>query len=97
MAIKLADTTRPNNYTDSSSIGTFPVAYAENVWLNNGADLETILGNLEVEPFRVTEMPLASVSELGNYYLYTGEDGTYKSGHLYECYCRHLFFPNLME
>lgn len=86
MAIKLADTTRPNNYTNSDNPGTFPVAYAENVWLNDGTDLETFLADFDGNGgVQKEELPLASAAEEGNIYQYIGATGTYTNGYFYKC------------
>ena len=46
MAIKLADTARPNNYVDQEHLGTYPVAYAEDIWFSDGTRLsEKTFGN----------------------------------------------------
>lgn len=83
MAIKLADTARPNNYVDAEHLGTYPVAYAEDVWFADGTRLseKTFSG----DSFQVDELPYASEDELGNVYQYLGANGTYKHGHFYEC------------
>ena len=39
MAIRLADTARPNNYVDAEHKGTFPVAYAEDIWFEDDTRL----------------------------------------------------------
>ncbi len=83
MAIKLADTTRPNNYVDAEHLGTFPVAYAEDVWFADGTRLSE--KTFDGQSIQKEELPLASADELGKIYQYTGEDGTYKHGYFYEC------------
>lgn len=83
MAIRLADTARPNNYVDAENLGTFPVAYAEDVWFADGTRLsEKTFGGSDIQ---VKELPLASEDELGNIYQYIGADGTYRHGCFYEC------------
>ena len=83
MAIKLADTARPNNYVDAEHLGTFPVAYAEDVWFEDGTRLSD--KTFDGQSIQKDELPLASADELGKIYQYTGEDGTYKKGCFYEC------------
>jgi len=83
MAIKLADTARPNNYVDAEHLGTFPVAYADDIWFEDGTRLSEKTfdnGNIQKE-----ELPPASVDELGKIYQYVGETGTYTKGYFYEC------------
>lgn len=83
MAIKLADTARPNNHVDAEHLGTFPVAYAEDVWFEDGTRLsEKTFGGDSIQK---EELPLASAEELGNIYQYIGETGTYTNGHFYKC------------
>lgn len=83
MAIKLADTARPNNYVDAEHLGTYPVAYAEDVWFEDG----TRLSDLELEggSIQKTELPLASSTEEGKIYQYIGATGTYTNGYFYKC------------
>lgn len=83
MAIKLADTARPNNYVDAEHPGTFPVAYAEDVWFEDGTRLSE--KSFDGQSIQVTELPLASADELGNIYQYVGTNGTYINGFFYEC------------
>lgn len=83
MAIKLADTARPNNYVDAEHLGTYPVAYAEDVWFEDGTRLSE--KTFEGQSIQKDELPLATATELGNIYQYTGTDGTYKHGYFYEC------------
>lgn len=83
MAIRLADTARPNNYVDSEHLGTYPVVYAEDVWFADGTRLSEY--EFEGGSIQKEELPLASVEEVGKIYQYVGADGTYKSGHFYKC------------
>ena len=83
MAIRLADTARPNNYVDAEHKGTFPVAYAEDVWFEDGTRLSE--KTFDGQSIQKEELPLASADELGNIYQYVGETGTYKNGHFYKC------------
>ncbi len=83
MAIKLADTTRPNNYVDEQHKGTFPVAWAEDIWFGDGTRLSDV--ELGGESIQKEELPLASEAEEGNIYQYIGETGTYTKGYFYEC------------
>ena len=83
MAIKLADTARPNNYVDAEHQGTFPVAYAEDVWFADGTRLSE--KTFDGQSIQKEELPLASADELGNIYQYVGETGTYTKGYFYEC------------
>ena len=83
MAIKLADTTRPNNHVDDEHLGTFPVAWAEDIWFRDGTRLSEIDlggGSLQKE-----ELPLASLDEVGHIYQFIGTTGTYTNGFFYEC------------
>lgn len=83
MAIRLADTARPNNHVDSEHLGTYPVAYAEDVWFSDGTRLseKTFSG----DSIQKEELPLASATEEGNVYQYIGASGTYQHGCFYEC------------
>lgn len=83
MAIRLADTARPNNYVDDEHLGTYPVAYAEDVWFEDGTRLSE--KTFDGQSIQVDELPLASADELGNIYQYVGETGTYTKGYFYEC------------
>lgn len=83
MAIKLADTARPNNYVDAEHLGTFPVAYAEDVWFADGTRLSE--KTFDGQSIQKKELPLASEDELENIYQYIGANGTYKHGCFYEC------------
>ena len=83
MAIKLADTARPNNYVDAEHLGTYPVAYAEDVWFADGTRLSE--KTFDGQSIQKEELPLASADELGNIYQYVGESGTYTKGYFYEC------------
>lgn len=83
MAIKLADTARPNNYVDAEHLGTYPVAYAEDVWFADGTRLSE--KTFDGQSIQKEELPLASADELGNIYQYVGETGTYTKGYFYEC------------
>lgn len=83
MAIKLADTARPNNYVDAEHQGTFPVAYAEDVWFADGTRLSD--KTFDGQSIQVDELPVASATEEGKIYQYIGASGTYKHGYFYEC------------
>ena len=83
MAIRLADTARPNNHVDAEHLGTFPVAYAEDVWFEDGTRLSE--KTFDGQSIQKEELPLASADELGNIYQYVGETGTYTNGHFYKC------------
>ena len=83
MAIKLADTARPNNYIDAEHPGSFPVAYAEDVWFKDGTRLSE--KTFDGQSIQVEELPLASATEEGKVYQYIGTAGTYKHGYFYEC------------
>ena len=83
MAIRLADTARPNNYIDAEHPGSFPVAYADDVWFADGTRLSE--KTFDSQSIQVEELPLASAEELGNIYQYVGETGTYTKGYFYEC------------
>ena len=78
MAVKLADTARPNNYVDSEHLGTFPVAYAEDVWFEDGTRLSE--KTFDGQSIQKEELPLASATELGKVYQYIGTSGTYQNG-----------------
>lgn len=83
MAIKLADTARPNNYVDAEHLGTYPVAYAEDVWFADGTRLSE--KTFDGQSIQVDELPVASATEEGKIYQYIGTSGTYKHGYFYEC------------
>ena len=83
MAIKLADTARPNNYVDAEHLGTYPVAYAEDVWFADGTRLSE--KTFDGDSIQKAELPVAGSTESGKIYQYIGEDGTYKHGYFYEC------------
>lgn len=83
MAIKLADTARPNNHVDAEHLGTFPVAYAEDVWFSDGTRLSE--KTFDGQSIQVTELPLASATEVGHVYQYIGASGTYEHDCFYEC------------
>jgi len=83
MAIRLADTTRPNNYVDAEHKGTFPVAYAEDIWFEDGTRLSE--KTFDGQSIQKEELPLASADELGNIYQYVGETGTYTNRRFYKC------------
>ena len=83
MAIRLADTARPNNHVDAEHLGTFPVAYAEDVWFSDGTRLSE--KTFDGQSIQKEELPLASADELGNIYQYVGETGTYTNGRFYKC------------
>lgn len=83
MAIKLADTARPNNYVDAEHLGTYPVAYAEDVWFADGTRLSE--KTFDGQSTQVDELPLASATEEGHVYQYIGASGTYQHGCFYEC------------
>lgn len=83
MAIRLADTARPNNHVDAEHLGTFPVAYAEDVWFEDGTRLSE--KTFDGQSIQKEELPLASADELGNIYQYVGETGTYTNGRFYKC------------
>lgn len=83
MAIRLADTARPNNYVDAEHKGTFPVAYAEDIWFEDGTRLSE--KSFDGQSIQVEELPIASADELGKIYQYVGETGTYTKGYFYEC------------
>lgn len=83
MAIRLADTARPNNYVDAEHLGTYPVAYADDVWFEDGTRLSE--KTFDGTSIQKEELPLASAAEAGNIYQYVGTDGTYKNGYFYKC------------
>ena len=83
MAIRLADTARPNNYVDAEHKGTFPVAYAEDIWFEDGTRLSE--KSFDGQSIQVEELPIASADELEKIYQYVGETGTYTKGYFYEC------------
>ena len=83
MAIRLADTARPNNYVDAEHKGTFPVAYAEDIWFEDDTRLSE--KSFDGQSIQKEELPLASADELGNIYQYVGVTGTYTNGRFYKC------------
>ena len=83
MAIRLADTARPNNFIEGEQQGTFPVAYAEDIWFADGTRLsEKTFGGDSIQK---DELPLAGTTQLGKIYQYVGETGTYQNGCFYQC------------
>lgn len=83
MAVKIADTVRPNNHVDSEHLGTYPVAYAEDIWFEDGTRLSE--KTFDGQSIQKTSMPFASATELGNVYQFIGTTGTYEHGCFYEC------------
>lgn len=88
MAIKFADTARPNNSANTTSKGTFPVAIASDVWFNDGDSLEEKWANLnsEVQTIQMNELPTATEELFGTVYQYTGDTtDDYVNGYFYQC------------
>ena len=83
MAIKLADTARPNNYVDAEHLGTYPVAYAEDIWFADGTRLSD--KTFDGESIQKEELPLAVAALEGKIYQYIGVSGTYTNGCFYKC------------
>ena len=83
MAIRLADTARPNNYVDAEHQGTFPVAYAEDIWFEDGTRLSE--KTFDGQSVQVDELPFPASEQLGKVYQYIGASGTYEHGCFYEC------------
>ena len=83
MAIRLADTARPNNYVDAEHKGTFPVAYAEDIWFEDDTRLSE--KSFDDQSIQVEELPTASATEHGHIYQYIGMNGTYINGRFYKC------------
>lgn len=90
MAVRIADTLKQQN-----NLTTFPVAYGEDIWLdeNKGSgtanynSLQNLYndGKLGGSSTQVTVMPTASETYLDTVLLYIGETGTYKYGTYYKC------------
>lgn len=87
MAVKIADTFKPNNSTQPTGKGTFPVGKADDIWFNDDESLQEKLenGSLGGSNIQKEILPIAAESELGKIYQYVGENGTYKHGCFYEC------------
>lgn len=83
MAIKFADTARPNNSTTEAK-GTFPIAMGYDVWLNNGDSVEEAIA--AIKSIQVSTFPTATVDNLGTIYQYIGTTNQdYTNGLFYQC------------
>jgi len=86
MAIKVADTLRPNNSGEEAVKGGFPTALACDVWLANGRSVEEALEGTSGASIQVAEIPEPSEAQFGKIYQYIGETtDDYINGYFYEC------------
>lgn len=86
MAVKVADTLRPNNSGDEPIKGGFPTALACDVWLSDGRSVEEAIESTIGASIQVTELPDPSETQFGKIYQYTGETtDDYINGYFYEC------------
>lgn len=86
MSIKFADTARPNNSTTEAK-GTFPVAYAYDVWCSDGDSVEEKLNSITGgTTIQVDVLPPATEALLDTIYQYIGDtDEFYTNGYFYQC------------
>ena len=86
MAVKVADTLRPNNSGDEPVKGGFPTALACDVWLADGRSVEEALEGTSGASIQVAEIPEPSEAQFGKIYQYIGETtDDYINGYFYEC------------
>ncbi len=86
MAVKVADTLRPNNSGDEPVKGGFPTALACDVWLSDGRSVEEAMEGASGASIQVAEIPEPSETQFGKIYQYIGETTEdYISGYFYEC------------
>lgn len=86
MAVKVADTLRPNNSGDEPVKGGFPTALACDVWLSDGRSVEEAMEGTSGASIQVAEIPEPSEAQFGKIYQYIGETTEdYISGYFYEC------------
>lgn len=86
MAVKVADTLRPNNSGDEPVKGGFPTALACDVWLSDGRSIEEALEGTSGASIQVAEIPEPSEAQFGKIYQYIGETtDDYINGYFYEC------------
>ena len=86
MAVKVADTLRPNNSGDEPVKGGFPTALACDVWLADGRSVEEAIEGTSGASIQVTELPEPSDTQFGKIYQYIGETTEdYINGYFYEC------------
>ena len=88
MAIKFADTARPNNSATTTNKGTFPVAIANDVWFNDGDSLEEKWANIntDAQTIQMDELPTATEELFGTVYQYIGNTtDDYTNGYFYQC------------
>lgn len=86
MAVKVADTLRPNNSGDEPVKGGFPTALACDVWLADGRSIEEALEGTSGASIQVAEIPEPSEAQFGKIYQYIGETtDDYINGYFYEC------------
>lgn len=88
--VRISDTLKQQN-----NLTSFPVAYAEDLWINRDTsgeteDYTTIQnaynnGELGGSSIQVDTMPIASSEYEGAIYQYIGDSGTYKKNAWYEC------------
>lgn len=86
MAVKVADTLRPNNSGDEPVKGGFPTALACDVWLADGRSVEEAIEGTSGASIQVAEIPEPSEAQFGKIYQYIGETtDDYINGYFYEC------------
>lgn len=86
MAVKVADTLRPNNSGEEAVKGGFPTALACDVWLADGRSVEEALEGTSGASIQVAEIPEPSEAQFGKIYQYIGETTEdYINGYFYEC------------
>lgn len=86
MAVKVADTLRPNNSGEEAVKGGFPTALACDVWLADGRSVEEALEGTSGASIQVAEIPEPSEAQFGKIYQYIGETtDDYINGYFYEC------------
>lgn len=86
MAVKVADTLRPNNSGDEPVKGGFPTALACDVWLSDGRSVEEAIEGTSGASIQVAEIPEPSEAQFGKIYQYIGETtDDYINGYFYEC------------
>jgi len=78
MAIKLADTARPNNHVDQNHLGSFPVAYAEDIWFSDGTRLSEKKFEQE-SAVGISDIAKTSTNGLVDTYTITLTNGTKKT------------------
>lgn len=89
MAVKIADTFKPNNSVNPTGKGTFPVAKADDTWFNDGDSLQEKYDNGDLggggSDIQVDNFPTAGEDYLGKIYQFIGETSSYTNGYFYQC------------